>query len=136
MINNTYALNRRMSEDQKTGDDEIGFEEQRPWGSFRILDSGNGFKVKVLVVEPGKRLSYQKHHRRAERWIVVEGNATVVIDGVESKHGVGDMIIIGKGQKHRLSNEGAFTLRIIEVQVGDYFGEDDIIRLEDDFGRS
>lgn len=110
--------------------------EERPWGSFTILYEGREFKVKILDVVPGRRLSYQRHNRRAERWTVVKGKATVVIDDVSSVHGVGDVVYIEKGQKHRLINEGVEMLRIIEVQIGDYFGEDDIERFEDDFGRS
>jgi mannose-6-phosphate isomerase-like protein (cupin superfamily) len=111
------------------------YEERRPWGSFKVLYDGEDCKVKILEVEPGKRLSYQSHEKRSERWTVVEGIATVIIDDVSSVHPVGDVISVERGQKHRLINISDNLLRIIEVQLGEYFGEDDIIRYEDDHGR-
>jgi mannose-6-phosphate isomerase len=114
----------------------IGESETRPWGSWHVLDEGDGFKVKRIVVEPGKRLSYQTHAHRGEHWVVVSGKATCVIDGDTVAAGPGDCLDIAIGQAHRICNQDDETLVIIEVQRGEYTGEDDIVRLEDDFGRS
>jgi mannose-6-phosphate isomerase-like protein (cupin superfamily) len=110
--------------------------EQRPWGSFTILDEGDSFKVKRLDVLPGKRLSYQRHARRAEHWFVVRGTAKVTLNGTEYLVRAGESIDISVGAAHRIENGEAVPLTIIETQIGDYFGEDDIERLDDDFGRA
>jgi len=110
--------------------------EQRPWGSFQVIHSEEEMKVKILEVQPGKRLSYQSHKNRMERWVIVQGEADITIDGKETWHSRGEVIQIEKGQKHRISNPGDNILRIVEVQLGDYLGEDDIIRYEDDYGRA
>ena len=111
--------------------------EQRPWGSFTILDEGENFKVKRLDVLPGKRLSYQLHSRRAEHWFVVRGIAKVTLNGTEYLVKMGESIDISAGTAHRVENsEDGELLTIIETQTGDYFGEDDIERLDDDFGRA
>lgn len=109
--------------------------EQRPWGSFTVLDEGSGYKVKRIEVLPGKRLSYQKHHRRAEHWMVVQGRALVVLDGQEIHVPLGGVMDIPTEAAHRIENPGDVTLVFIEVQRGDYLGEDDIVRLQDDYGR-
>ncbi len=109
--------------------------DERPWGSFTVLDEGEGFKVKRIEVLPKKRLSYQKHARRAEHWFVVEGTAKVTLDGAEIIKKAGEAIDIAVGAAHRVENPGDELLVFIEVQRGDYLGEDDITRLEDDFGR-
>ncbi len=106
--------------------------DERPWGSFTVLDEGAGFKVKRLEVKPGKRLSYQKHARRAEHWYVVTGQARVTLDGREIDLIAGEAIDIPIGAAHRVQNPGEQPLVFVEVQRGDYFGEDDIVRLEDD----
>lgn len=108
----------------------------RPWGTFTVLDEGKGFKVKRIEVLPGKRLSYQKHSQRAEHWVVVQGTAKVTLDGTEVIMAAGETIDIAKGMAHRVENAGADTLLFIEVQRGSYLGEDDIVRLHDDFGRA
>jgi mannose-6-phosphate isomerase len=110
--------------------------DERPWGSFTVLDEGEGFKVKRLEVLAGKRLSYQKHKRRAEHWFVVQGEAKITLDGEEIIKRVGEAVDIAIGKAHRVENPGDELLVFIEVQRGDYLGEDDIERLEDDFGRS
>ena len=110
--------------------------EERPWGSFTILDEGPGYKVKRIEVHPGKRLSYQKHARRAEHWMVVAGQARVTLDGSDVEVALGETADIGVGTAHRVENPGDEPLVFIEVQRGDYLGEDDIVRLEDDFGRT
>ena len=110
-------------------------EETRPWGCFTVLLEGDGFKVKSISVQPGRRLSLQSHKRRAERWVVVRGRPKVTLDGVEVEHHPGDVIRIARGQKHRLENPASEMVVMIEVQIGDYLGEDDIVRYEDDYGR-
>ena len=110
--------------------------EERPWGSFTILDEGDGYKVKRIEVLAGKRLSYQRHLHRAEHWYVVRGTANVTLNGVEIIVKTGQALDIGVQDAHRVANtDAAETLVFIETQSGDYFGEDDIERLEDDFGR-
>lgn len=111
--------------------------ESRPWGSFTVLDEGDNYKVKRIEVLPGKRLSYQQHSRRAEHWYVVLGIAKVTLNGVEILVKAGEAIDIAIGDAHRVENPAPAELLIfIEIQTGDYFGEDDIVRLDDDFGRS
>jgi mannose-6-phosphate isomerase-like protein (cupin superfamily) len=110
--------------------------DQRPWGSFTVLDEGENFKVKRIEVLPGRRLSYQRHARRAEHWFVVNGTAKVTLNAREILVEKGESIDIPVGADHRVENEpGRELLVFIEMQTGDYFGEDDIVRLEDDFGR-
>ncbi len=109
--------------------------DRRPWGSFTVLDEGPTFKVKRIEVLPSKRLSYQRHARRAEHWMVVEGAARVTLDGREIALGCGETVDIPVGAAHRVENPGEGPLVFIEIQRGDYLGEDDIVRLEDDFGR-
>lgn len=109
--------------------------DERPWGSFTVLDEGEGFKVKRIEVLAGKRLSYQKHARRAEHWFVVKGTARVTLNGEEFIKTAGEAIDIPVGAAHRVENPGEDLMVFIEVQQGDYLGEDDIVRLEDDFGR-
>jgi len=109
--------------------------DERPWGSFTVLDEGEGYKVKRIEVLPGKRLSYQKHARREEHWMVVQGAARVTLDGREIDLTVGHVIDIPVGAAHRVANPGAEKLIFIEIQRGSYLGEDDIVRLSDDFGR-
>ena len=107
----------------------------RPWGSFTILEDSKGYKIKKIIVNPGKRLSLQKHFHRNEHWIVVSGTAKVEIDGEVSLVRPNESIYIKMGHAHRLSNEGKIPIVLIEAQVGEYTGEDDIVRIEDDFRR-
>ena len=109
--------------------------DQRPWGTFTVLDESEGYKVKRIEVLPNKRLSYQKHARRAEHWFIVSGIAKVTLNGTEILVKKGEAIDIATGAAHRVENPGEEMLIFIEVQQGDYLGEDDIERLEDDFGR-
>lgn len=119
-----------------TTDDKGREFDERPWGNFTVLDDELfDHKVKRIVVMPGKRLSYQQHAKRAEHWFFVSGSATVVLDGLEHELKPGDSIDVGIGQAHRCENRGTVPAVFIEVQHGTYFGEDDIVRLEDDFGR-
>ena len=110
--------------------------DRRPWGTFTVLDEGDTFKVKRIEVLPGKRLSYQKHAQRAEHWVVVEGTAKVTLDDRDITVRAGEAIDIPIGSAHRVENPGDELLVFIEVQRGSYLGEDDIIRLQDDFGRA
>lgn len=110
--------------------------DQRPWGSFTVLDEADGYKVKRIEVLPGKRLSYQKHFRRAEHWYVVAGTARITLDGDVIEKTAGEAIDIPLEAAHRVENPGDQLLVFIEVQRGDYLGEDDIVRYEDDFGRT
>jgi mannose-6-phosphate isomerase len=110
---------------------------ERPWGNYTVLDDGaSDHKVKRIVVHPGKRLSYQLHHQRAEHWFIVAGSATVTVNGQISELGPGQAIDIPLEAAHRIANDGTEDVVFIEVQHGTYFGEDDIVRLEDDYGRA
>lgn len=108
----------------------------RPWGSYTVLEDASGHKVKRIVVSPGKRLSYQRHSRRAEHWFVVSGQGEATLDGVNYPLGAGSAVDVPLECAHRIANTGTQDLVFIEVQHGEYFGEDDIVRLEDDFGRA
>lgn len=111
--------------------------DRRPWGSFTVLDEGEGHKVKRIEVLPGKRLSYQRHSRRAEHWFIVRGTAKVTLNGAQILVAAGESIDVRLGDAHRVENpDAAEPLVFIETQTGDYFGEDDIERIEDDFGRT
>jgi mannose-6-phosphate isomerase-like protein (cupin superfamily) len=110
--------------------------DERPWGNYTVLDDdAPDHKVKRLVVHPGKRLSYQRHAKRAEHWFVVAGKALVTLDGVDTELTAGQAIDVPRECAHRIANVGSTDLVFVEVQHGTYFGEDDIVRLEDDFGR-
>ena len=109
--------------------------DERPWGNFTVLDEGENYKVKRIEVLPGKRLSYQKHAQRAEHWMVVQGTARVTLDGKEIPLKAGEVVDIPVGSAHRIENPGAVKMIFIEIQRGSYLGEDDILRLQDDFGR-
>ena len=110
--------------------------DRRPWGSFTVLDEGAGYKVKRIEVLPGKRLSYQKHRHRNEHWFVVVGTAKVTLNDETIFVETDKTIDIKIGDAHRVENPSETEdLIFIEIQRGDYLGEDDIIRLEDDFGR-
>jgi len=110
--------------------------EERPWGNYTVLDEGEGFKVKRIEILPEKRLSYQKHTRRAEHWQIMRGIAKVTLNGQETLVEKGGTVDIPVGTKHRVENPDADELLVfIEIQLGDYLGEDDIERFEDDFGR-
>lgn len=120
---------------EKDSDNSPRFD-RRPWGTFTVLDEGDGFKVKRIEVLPGKRLSYQKHAQRAEHWVVVNGTAKVTLDDREIIVETGQAVDIAVGSAHRVENPGRELLVFIEVQRGNYLGEDDIVRLQDDFGRA
>lgn len=112
---------------------EVG---ERPWGSYFVLEDEAHYKLKRIIVNPGGKLSYQFHHHRQEFWTIVEGNALVVLDDKEIQRSYGESIFIPKGAKHRIMNLTDKPLIFIEVQTGTYFGEDDIVRLEDVYDRA
>jgi len=108
----------------------------RPWGSYTVLEEGERYKIKRLTVLPGKKLSLQMHYHRSEHWIVVKGTAKVVIGDEETFVHENESVFIPKTTPHRLENPGKVPLEVIEVQVGEYLGEDDIVRFQDDYGRT
>jgi mannose-1-phosphate guanylyltransferase/mannose-6-phosphate isomerase len=107
----------------------------RPWGSYQSLDQGDRYQVKRIVVKPGGRLSLQLHHHRAEHWVVVRGTAGVVVGQETRIIHENESVYIPIGSQHRLENPGKIDLELIEVQTGSYLGEDDIVRIEDDYRR-
>jgi mannose-1-phosphate guanylyltransferase / mannose-6-phosphate isomerase len=109
---------------------------QRPWGWFRTLTRRPGFQVKEIFVRPGAKLSLQRHKHRAEQWIVASGEALVRLGERELRLSARGYVDIAQGEIHRLTNPSAQPLHVIEVQTGDYLGEDDIERLADEYGRS
>jgi mannose-6-phosphate isomerase-like protein (cupin superfamily) len=109
--------------------------ENRPWGFFENLVEGPGYKVKRIVVKPGKRLSLQYHTKRREHWAIASGIGLLTLNEDLKQVEKGVALEIPLGAKHRVENNGEDDLIIIEVQFGDYLGEDDIVRIEDDFGR-
>jgi mannose-1-phosphate guanylyltransferase/mannose-6-phosphate isomerase len=108
----------------------------RPWGSYQSVDNGERHQVKRIVVKPGQRLSLQRHFHRSEHWIVVRGVARVTVDDLVKTVHENESIYVPIGAVHRLENPGKIVLELIEVQTGSYLGEDDIVRLEDDYRRS
>lgn len=110
-------------------------EDHRPWGYYVVLSDLDDHKVKRIIVYPGKRLSLQSHKRRSEHWMVVSGKGVVTLDADQLELGPGQSVDIPVGTKHRMTNKGDAPVVFVEVQTGDYFGEDDIERYEDDFGR-
>ncbi len=109
---------------------------ERPWGHYLVLIEGRGYKVKQFVVRPGKRLSLQKHARRSEHWAVVSGEALVTLNAETLRRAAGESVDIPLGALHRVESVGTEDLVIVEIQRGDYVGEDDIERFQDDFGRA
>ena len=109
---------------------------ERPWGHYLVLSEDSGYKVKQFVVHPGSRLSLQRHKKRSEHWFVVQGAARVTLDAETLRRAAGESIDIPLGAVHRVESLGPEELVIVEIQRGDYVGEDDIERFEDDFGRA
>ena len=110
--------------------------ESRPWGRFYILHVDPNYKLKRIEVDPGGRLSYQYHHKRSEAWTIVEGMGTITLDGDVKDYSKGETVLISQGVKHRIENKASEKVVFIEVQTGSYFGEDDIVRIEDDYNRA
>jgi len=108
----------------------------RPWGWYETLSEAPNHKIKRISVLPGQRISLQKHSQRAEHWVVLQGTARVTLDEDTLELTVGQHCDIALGQVHRLANQGDSLVEIVEVQWGDYLGEDDIVRLSDDYGRA
>ncbi len=111
---------------------EIG---ERPWGRYFVLADEPYYKLKRIEVNPGQKLSYQYHYKRQEQWTIIEGDATIVLDDEVISLGYGDSVFIPQGAKHRMMNLSDKPVVFIEVQTGTYFGEDDIVRLEDEYNR-
>lgn len=111
---------------------EVG---ERPWGSYTVLEENKNYKIKRIDVKPGHRLSLQMHHHRSEHWIVVSGTARVTCGEEEKLVNINQSTFIPMGTVHRLHNPGTIPLIIIEVQSGEYLGEDDIVRFDDDYAR-
>lgn len=109
--------------------------EKRPWGTYEILKESAGYKVKIITVDPGHRLSYQYHHKRHEGWTVISGEGIVTLDDVPTQVKQGSYVFIPAETKHRVECTSSEPLVFAEVQLGSYFGEDDIVRLKDDYGR-
>ncbi|MCP4486708.1 MAG: cupin domain-containing protein [Gammaproteobacteria bacterium] len=114
----------------------VGEYENRPWGSWHVVDVGEGYAVKRIVIKPGKRLSLQLHNFRSELWNVVYGSGVVTVGGDEFPVQRGSSIYIPRETRHRLFNHGTDVLQLIEVQYGSKITENDIVRIEDDFGRN
>ena len=110
--------------------------DRRPWGTYEVLEDSDGFKVKKIVVDAGHRLSLQSHTRRSEHWVVTSGQAIVTVDENEYTLGPNQYVHIPSGARHRVENRGKEPLVFVEVQCGDYLGEDDITRYQDDYQRA
>ena len=108
----------------------------RPWGSYETLDEGQRFQIKRIIVDPGERLSLQRHYHRSEHWVVVRGTAEVTLGDTVTLLQENQSTYIPAGTTHRLANPGKVPVELIEVQCGAYLGEDDIVRLDDEYGRS
>ena len=107
----------------------------RPWGNYTVINDQPNYKLKIIEVNPGQRLSYQYHNFRAEVWTVIQGSGEVLIDDKIKKVQYGDCVTIDVKAKHRIANTSKSNLVFIEVQTGSYFGEDDIVRIQDDYNR-
>ncbi|MDA0754326.1 MAG: phosphomannose isomerase type II C-terminal cupin domain [Candidatus Marinimicrobia bacterium] len=107
----------------------------RPWGNYYVISHEKNYKLKKIEVNPGQKLSYQYHNKRSETWVIISGTATVTINGKVKDYREGETVIIPLKSKHRVENKESRKLVFIEIQTGTYFGEDDIIRIEDKYGR-
>ena len=134
----SQAVKRIVNELKDTGRQEykVHREVYRPWGKYDSIDSGPRYQVKCITVKPDEKLSVQMHHHRAEHWIVVSGTAKVIVDGKEMLVTENESVYVPLGATHCLENPGKVDLEMIEVQVGSYLGEDDIVRFEDRYGRT
>ena len=127
---------QETKESLTTVKDNSPMSDTRPWGSFTVLEEGKGYKIKRIEVKPGHRLSLQMHHHRSEHWIVVSGTAKVVCGEKETLLCTNQSTYVPACTAHRLENSGVIPLVLIEVQNGEYLGEDDIIRYQDDYART
>ena len=114
---------------------ETGKVYTRPWGTYRTIELAQGFQVKVITVNPNGQLSLQKHFKRSEHWVVVKGTPTFTIGENKKTYAVNEHVYIAKEQVHRMENTTQTPCEIVEVQIGNYLGEDDIVRLEDVYSR-
>ncbi|MBE9536797.1 MAG: glycosyltransferase, partial [Proteobacteria bacterium] len=138
-IEENFSVKRMVSDYIKVYEEIIEktkSEDRRPWGYYEVFADDANHKVKRIIVKPGKRLSLQRHRRRSEHWHVIYGEGVVTLEEREIILKAGDSVDIPQGAVHRMENRGREDMAFVEVQRGDYFGEDDIERLEDDFGRS
>lgn len=124
-----------MSVDAEQSTEGMRRGEDRPWGSWMVLEVGDGYQVKRIVVRPNQRLSLQTHVHRSEHWVVVRGTATCTVGARRVCLAEGETTAVPRGTAHRIANEGSDDLLMVEVQLGAYTGEDDIVRLSDDYGR-
>jgi mannose-6-phosphate isomerase len=130
-------VQKGINRDERNLEEVIIMEtDHRPWGYYEVLADENDHKVKRIIVYPGKRLSLQRHRRRSEHWFILYGRAVVAIDLEELELEAGQSVDIPLGAAHRILNAGDENLAFIEIQTGEYFGEDDIERLQDDYGRA
>lgn len=113
----------------------MNYIEQRPWGEFENLLDTDFCKVKRITISPGQAPSYQYHYKRSEVYVIVQGTASIMLNDIEQEYNVGDTIIVPVLTKHRVTNNGNDDLIFIEIQHGEYFGEDDIVRISDSYGR-
>ncbi len=109
--------------------------EERPWGRFFVIHDEKNYKIKRIEVNPKGRLSYQYHHKRSEAWTIVEGEGCITLNDKTKDYKIGETILIPQGVKHRIENKKNAKVIFIEVQTGSYFGEDDIVRIKDDYNR-
>lgn len=109
--------------------------DERPWGKYFVIEDHKDYKIKRIEVEKGESLSYQYHNKRSEVWVIIQGTGKVIIDDLQKDFKKDDVIQIRKGSKHRILNDGKEQVVLIEVQTGTYFGEDDIVRVQDDYNR-
>lgn len=114
---------------------EIGKVYERPWGSYETLVLGSGFQIKLIHMNPQGRLSLQKHFKRSEHWVVVKGEPTITVEGKTRVYRINEAVFIPQEAIHRIENLSEAACCIVEVQVGEYLGEDDIVRMEDIYGR-
>jgi mannose-6-phosphate isomerase-like protein (cupin superfamily) len=109
--------------------------ENRPWGNYTVLLDASDCKVKTISIKPGESPSYQYHFKRREHWVIIQGSGMLILNDTERPVKTGDCIFVDKLEKHKIINTGTDDLKFIEIQTGEYFGEDDIVRLEDKYGR-
>ena len=125
-----------MKNDEKKELNEIGKTYNKPWGNYKTLLMEGNYQIKIITIEPGGKLSLQKHHHRCEHWIIVKGNLKVTKGKSETQKKENDYIFIEKEETHRLENEGDTIAQLVEIQYGEYLGEDDIVRIDDKYGRT
>lgn len=121
--------------DHADNKNEVGKTYVRPWGTYQTLALTDTYQVKIITVNPAERISLQKHAKRAEHWVIIEGEPTITVGDTTKNFHTNQSVFIPKEAVHRIENNTNQPTKIIEVQIGDYFGEDDIVRIEDIYGR-